>query len=209
MKLLAYRNPIRRARKKFGRCGVIAFEWVYRATCAHLLGVVFRILNSRERAEEVLRHRRRRLEQPDGLQPAQGPDARFRRSREVLQRSTAHRPRHRGALCRLRRPHEPDIRPARVLAGVADALRGRREAVVGDAFWRQRPCCRCGTGRIWNGAVAALRSRLLRKGSPHTTLKPTGGFDKREKVKLRYGREVLWIRIGGAEVQSLPCPWYV
>jgi len=31
-----------------------AFEGVYRATCAHLLGVAFRILNSRERAEEVL-----------------------------------------------------------------------------------------------------------------------------------------------------------
>ena len=31
-----------------------AFEKVYRATCAHLLGVAFRILNSRERAEEVL-----------------------------------------------------------------------------------------------------------------------------------------------------------
>src|SRR6267378_4375139 len=31
-----------------------AFELVYRATCAHLLGVAFRILNSRERAEEVL-----------------------------------------------------------------------------------------------------------------------------------------------------------
>src|SRR5215470_19559166 len=31
-----------------------AFERVYRATCAHLLGVAFRILNSRERAEEVL-----------------------------------------------------------------------------------------------------------------------------------------------------------
>ena len=31
-----------------------AFEQVYRATCAHLLGVAFRILNSRERAEEVL-----------------------------------------------------------------------------------------------------------------------------------------------------------
>ena len=31
-----------------------AFEQVYRATCAHLLGVAFRILNRRERAEEVL-----------------------------------------------------------------------------------------------------------------------------------------------------------
>jgi RNA polymerase sigma-70 factor (ECF subfamily) len=31
-----------------------AFERVYRATCAHLLGVAFRILNSREHAEEVL-----------------------------------------------------------------------------------------------------------------------------------------------------------
>src|SRR5260221_7607591 len=31
-----------------------AFERVYRATCAHLLGVAFRILKSRERAEEVL-----------------------------------------------------------------------------------------------------------------------------------------------------------
>jgi len=31
-----------------------AFERVYRATCAHLLGVAFRILNSRQRAEEVL-----------------------------------------------------------------------------------------------------------------------------------------------------------
>src|SRR5262245_37443887 len=31
-----------------------AFERVYRATCAHLLGVAFRILNSRERAEEAL-----------------------------------------------------------------------------------------------------------------------------------------------------------
>jgi RNA polymerase sigma-70 factor (ECF subfamily) len=31
-----------------------AFGRVYRATCAHLLGVAFRILNSRERAEEVL-----------------------------------------------------------------------------------------------------------------------------------------------------------
>ncbi len=31
-----------------------AFEQVYRAACAHLLGVAFRILNSRERAEEVL-----------------------------------------------------------------------------------------------------------------------------------------------------------
>ena len=31
-----------------------AFERVYRACCAHLLGVAFRILNSRERAEEVL-----------------------------------------------------------------------------------------------------------------------------------------------------------
>ena len=31
-----------------------AFERVYRATSSHLLGVAFRILNSRERAEEVL-----------------------------------------------------------------------------------------------------------------------------------------------------------
>jgi RNA polymerase sigma-70 factor (ECF subfamily) len=31
-----------------------AFERAYRATCAHLLGVAFRILNNRERAEEVL-----------------------------------------------------------------------------------------------------------------------------------------------------------
>ncbi len=31
-----------------------AFGQVYRATCAHLLGVAFRILNQRERAEEVL-----------------------------------------------------------------------------------------------------------------------------------------------------------
>src|SRR5213594_4648650 len=31
-----------------------AFEQVYRASCAHLLGVAFRILSSRERAEEVL-----------------------------------------------------------------------------------------------------------------------------------------------------------
>src|SRR5690349_21276475 len=31
-----------------------AFERVYRAACAHLLGVAFRILNNRERAEEVL-----------------------------------------------------------------------------------------------------------------------------------------------------------
>jgi RNA polymerase sigma-70 factor (ECF subfamily) len=31
-----------------------AFEQVYRATCAHLLGISFRILNQRERAEEVL-----------------------------------------------------------------------------------------------------------------------------------------------------------
>jgi RNA polymerase sigma-70 factor, ECF subfamily len=31
-----------------------AFEQVYRATCAHLLGIAFRILNNRERAEEVL-----------------------------------------------------------------------------------------------------------------------------------------------------------
>ena len=29
-----------------------AFERVYRATCAHLLGVALRILNNRERAEE-------------------------------------------------------------------------------------------------------------------------------------------------------------
>lgn len=31
-----------------------AFEQVYRATSAHLLGVAFRILNQRERAEEIL-----------------------------------------------------------------------------------------------------------------------------------------------------------
>jgi len=31
-----------------------AFERLYRATCAHLLGVSFRILNNRDRAEEVL-----------------------------------------------------------------------------------------------------------------------------------------------------------
>jgi RNA polymerase sigma-70 factor (ECF subfamily) len=31
-----------------------AFEGVYRATCAHLLGVAYRILNNGERAEEVL-----------------------------------------------------------------------------------------------------------------------------------------------------------
>ena len=31
-----------------------AFEQLYRATCAHLLGIAFRILNRRERAEEVL-----------------------------------------------------------------------------------------------------------------------------------------------------------
>jgi len=31
-----------------------AFEQVYRATCAHLLGIAFRILNQRERAEEAL-----------------------------------------------------------------------------------------------------------------------------------------------------------
>jgi len=31
-----------------------AFERVYHATCAHLLGVALRILNNRERAEEVL-----------------------------------------------------------------------------------------------------------------------------------------------------------
>ena len=31
-----------------------AFELLYRATCAHLLGVAFRILNNRDRAEEVL-----------------------------------------------------------------------------------------------------------------------------------------------------------
>ena len=31
-----------------------AFERLYRATCAHLLGVAFRILNQRDRAEEVL-----------------------------------------------------------------------------------------------------------------------------------------------------------
>ena len=32
----------------------VAFEQLYRATCAHLLGIAFRILNRRERAEEVL-----------------------------------------------------------------------------------------------------------------------------------------------------------
>jgi RNA polymerase sigma-70 factor (ECF subfamily) len=32
----------------------VAFERLYRATCAHLLGVAFRILNNRDRAEEVL-----------------------------------------------------------------------------------------------------------------------------------------------------------
>ena len=31
-----------------------AFEQVYRATCAHLLGLAFRILSNRERAEDVL-----------------------------------------------------------------------------------------------------------------------------------------------------------
>jgi len=31
-----------------------AFERLYRATCAHLLGVAFRILSNRDRAEEVL-----------------------------------------------------------------------------------------------------------------------------------------------------------
>jgi RNA polymerase sigma-70 factor (ECF subfamily) len=31
-----------------------AFERLYRATCSHLLGVAFRILNNRDRAEEVL-----------------------------------------------------------------------------------------------------------------------------------------------------------
>ena len=31
-----------------------AFERLYRATCAHLLGIAFRILNNRDRAEEVL-----------------------------------------------------------------------------------------------------------------------------------------------------------
>jgi RNA polymerase sigma-70 factor, ECF subfamily len=31
-----------------------AFERLYHATCAHLLGVAFRILNNRDRAEEVL-----------------------------------------------------------------------------------------------------------------------------------------------------------
>jgi len=31
-----------------------AFEQVYRATCAHLLGIAFRVLKQRERAEEVL-----------------------------------------------------------------------------------------------------------------------------------------------------------
>src|SRR5262245_18425726 len=31
-----------------------AFDRVYRATCAHMLSVAFRLLNSRERAEEVL-----------------------------------------------------------------------------------------------------------------------------------------------------------
>ncbi|MEO8806585.1 MAG: sigma-70 family RNA polymerase sigma factor [Burkholderiaceae bacterium] len=32
----------------------VAFEQVYRATCAHLLGIAFRVLKQRERAEEVL-----------------------------------------------------------------------------------------------------------------------------------------------------------
>ena len=32
----------------------VAFERLYRATCAHLLGIAFRILNNRDRAEEVL-----------------------------------------------------------------------------------------------------------------------------------------------------------
>jgi RNA polymerase sigma-70 factor, ECF subfamily len=32
----------------------VAFERLYHATCAHLLGVAFRILNNRDRAEEVL-----------------------------------------------------------------------------------------------------------------------------------------------------------
>lgn len=32
----------------------VAFERLYRATCAHLLSVAFRILNNRDRAEEVL-----------------------------------------------------------------------------------------------------------------------------------------------------------
>jgi RNA polymerase sigma-70 factor, ECF subfamily len=31
-----------------------AFEQIYRATCAHLLGIAFRVLKQRERAEEVL-----------------------------------------------------------------------------------------------------------------------------------------------------------
>ena len=31
-----------------------AFEQVYRATCAHLLGIAFRVLKQRERAEEAL-----------------------------------------------------------------------------------------------------------------------------------------------------------
>lgn len=31
-----------------------AFERLYRATCAHLLGIAFRVLNNRDRAEEVL-----------------------------------------------------------------------------------------------------------------------------------------------------------
>jgi RNA polymerase sigma-70 factor (ECF subfamily) len=31
-----------------------AFDRLYRATCAHLLGVAFRILSNRDRAEEVL-----------------------------------------------------------------------------------------------------------------------------------------------------------
>jgi RNA polymerase sigma-70 factor (ECF subfamily) len=31
-----------------------AFETVYRATCAHLLGIALRILNNRDRAEEIL-----------------------------------------------------------------------------------------------------------------------------------------------------------
>ena len=32
----------------------VAFEQLYRATSAHLLGIAFRILNQRDRAEEVL-----------------------------------------------------------------------------------------------------------------------------------------------------------
>src|SRR5258707_10735152 len=39
---------------RFALADRAAFEQVYRATCAHLLGVAFRILNNKERAEEVL-----------------------------------------------------------------------------------------------------------------------------------------------------------